>query len=69
MAESFAMAWLPFLQLEGIKPEWEDKYKWLVSGKFRPTVAWDMEKELSEDGSYRGETKEQEKYDAFELDD
>ena len=63
------MAWLPFLQSEGIKPEWEHRYKRLVSGKFRTTVALDMEKEPSEDGSYGGEIEEQEKYDAFELDD
>ena len=69
MAESFAMAWLPFMQSEGIKPDWEDRYKQLVSGKFRTTVAWDMEKEPSEDGSYGGEIEKQEKFDAFELDD
>ena len=27
MAKSSAMAWLPFLQLEGINPDWEDRYK------------------------------------------
>ena len=27
MADSFALAWLPFLQSKGIKPEWEDRYK------------------------------------------
>ena len=27
MAKSFAMAWLPFMQSEGIKPDWEDIYK------------------------------------------
>ena len=32
MAQSFAMAWLPFLQSEGIKPEWEHRYNQLVSG-------------------------------------
>jgi hypothetical protein len=69
MAESFAMAWLPFLQSEGIKPDWEDRYKRLVSGKFRSTEASDMEKETSEDGSYGGETDEEEKHDTFELDD
>ena len=26
LAESFAMVWLPFLQSEGIKPEWEHRY-------------------------------------------
>ena len=67
MAESFAMAWLPFLQSEGIKPEWEQRYKHLVSGKFRSTASLDLEKEASEDGSEVGEIEE--KYDAFELDD
>lgn len=69
MAESFARAWLPFLQSEGIKPEWEHRYKQLVSGKSRSTVALEMEKDPSEDGSYEGEVEEQEKYDTFELDD
>ena len=69
MAESFAMAWLPFLQSEGIQPEWEYRYKWLVSGKNRSSTALDKEKEPSEDGSDGGEIEEQEKYDAFELDD
>jgi len=27
LAEGFAMAWLPFLQSEGIKPEWEQRYE------------------------------------------
>jgi len=69
MAERFAMDWLPFLQSEGIKPEWEDRYKRLISGEFRSTIALDVEKEMSEDGSYEGEIEEGEKYDAFELDD
>jgi hypothetical protein len=69
MAESFAMAWLPFLQSEGIKPEWEHRYKRLVSGgKSQSTTALDKEKEMSEDESYGGEI-EQEKFDAFELED
>jgi hypothetical protein len=69
MAERFAMDWLPFLQSEGIKPEWEDRYKRLISGEFRSTIALDVEKEMSEDGNYEGEIEEGEKYDAFELDD
>ena len=69
MAESFAMAWLPFLQSEGIKPEWEDRYKHLISGKFGSTVTSDMEKETSEDGNYGGDINEEEKIDTFELDD
>ena len=69
MAESFAMAWLPFLQSEGIKPEWEERYKRLFSGKVKSTEALDMEKEISEDGSDEGENDGGEKYDTFELDD
>ena len=71
MAESFALAWLPFLQLEGIKPEWEHRYNHLVSrGKSCSTAALDLEKEISEDESYGGEIEEEgNKYDAFDLDD
>jgi hypothetical protein len=69
MARSFAMAWLPFLQSEGIKPEWEQRYRHLVStGKSRSTGALDIEEETSEDGEEIGDEGE-EKYDAFELDD
>jgi len=70
MAESFAKAWLPFLKSEGIKPEWEHRYNQLVSGgKSQSTTALDIEKETSEDESYGGEIEDEEKYDAFELDD
>jgi hypothetical protein len=70
MAESFARAWLPFLQLEGIKPEWEHRYNRLVfGGKSRSTAASDTEKEMSEDESYGREIEEEKKFDAFELDD
>ena len=71
MAESFAKAWLPFLRSEGIKPEWEHRYNWLVSeGKSQSTtLALDIEKETSEDESDEEESGEQEKYDAFDLDD
>ena len=69
MADSFALAWLPFLQSEGIKPEWEDRYKRLMYGKSRSDMGLDMEKELSDDGSYEGEFEEGEKYDTFEIDD
>ena len=65
MAESFARAWLPFLQSEGIKPEWENRYNSLVS----QAVALDIEKETSEDESDEEDSEEQEKYDAFDLDD
>jgi len=71
MAESFAFAWLPFLQSEGIKPDWEHRYNRLVSGgKSRSTApsSLDLEKEASEDGSNGGEIEE-EVYDAFDLDD
>ena len=71
MAESFAMAWLPFLPAKGIKPEWESRYKHLISGKLRTTVALpvDIEGERSDDESNGGKIEEDEKYDAFELDD
>ena len=69
MADSFAMAWLPFLQAEGIIPEWESRYKHLVSGKLRTAVALDVEGERSEDESNGGQIEQEEKYDAFELDD
>ena len=68
MAESFAMAWLPFLQENGIKPEWEGRYKHLVSGKLRTTVALDIG-EKSEEESDGGAIEEEVKYDAFDLDD
>ena len=68
------MAWLPFLQSEGIKPEWEQRYHHLVStGKSRSTGALDIEKETSEDGEEIGNEEigdeGEEKYDALELDD
>ena len=70
MAESFAMAWLPFLQSEGIKPEWEHRYNQSDSGgKSQSDAALDIEKKTSEDESYGEEIEKQEKYDAFELDD
>ena len=70
MAESFAIAWLPFLQSVGIKPDWEQRYNRFISGKSRSTTPLniDVEKETSEDESYGGEI-EAEVYDAFELDD
>jgi hypothetical protein len=68
MAASFALAWLPLLQSEGIKPEWEHRYNHLVSkGKSRSTAALDLEKEISEDE--REIEEEGNKYDAFDLDD
>jgi hypothetical protein len=69
MAGSFARAWLPFLQSEGIKPEWEQRYGELVSaGKYILAGAVDLEKETGEDGEEANDG-EKEKYDAFELDD
>jgi hypothetical protein len=68
MAESFARAWLPFLKSEGIKPEWEHRYDELVSGeKSQSTTELEIEKEMSEDENYAS-GGEEEKYDAFELD-
>lgn len=69
MAESFAMAWLPLLRSEDIKPEWEHRYEHLVSGEFRSSAALDKEKEPSEDESDGGEIEEEKLYDAFELED
>jgi hypothetical protein len=69
MAGSFARAWLPFLQSEGIKPEWEQRYGALISaGKDISTGAVDLEKKTGEDGEEANDG-EKEKYDAFELDD
>ena len=66
LAESFAMAWLPFLQSEGIKPEWEQRYEQLIQ-----SAKNSREKETSGDESEEGEIEEEpeERYDAFELDD
>jgi hypothetical protein len=67
LAEGFAKVWLPFLQSEGIRPEWENRYHWLISGENSSSnMASDGEKEASED---EGEIEEKERYDAFELDD
>lgn len=66
MAESFAVAWLPFLQSESIKSEWEHRYYQLISkGKSRSTEVSDMENE----GSEEEDIEEKKKDDAFELDD
>jgi hypothetical protein len=70
MAESFAMAWLPFLRSEGIKPEWEHRYNHLfLGGKSRSTADLEGEEETSGDESYGGEIDEEERYDPFDLDD
>ena len=45
------------------------RYKRLMYGKSRSDMGLDMEKELSDDGSYEGEFEEGEKYDTFEIDD
>ena len=69
LAKEFAMAWLPFLRSEGIKPEWEDRYRQLISGK-KSSTTWAMEKETSDEENLEGEIEEEEgRYDAFELDD
>jgi hypothetical protein len=66
LAESFAMAWLPFLQSEGIKPEWEQRYEQLIQ-----SAKNSGDKETNGDESEEGEIEEEpeERYDAFELDD
>ena len=66
LAEGFAMAWLAFLQSQGIKPEWEQRYEQLIQ-----SAKNSGEKETSGDESEEGEIEEEpeERYDAFELDD
>ena len=60
MAKSFAVAWLPFLQSEGIKQEWENRYNQVVSeGKSQFTTALDIEEETGEDESYGREIGKQ----------
>ena len=60
------MAWLPFLQSEGIKPEWEQRYEQLIQ-----SAKNSGDKETNGDESEEGEIEEEpeERYDAFELDD
>jgi hypothetical protein len=69
LAEGFAMAWLPFLQSEGINPEWEDRYVQLIAGKKSGLLG--VEKKKSEDENSEGEIEEEPmgRLDAFELDD
>jgi hypothetical protein len=72
LAESFAMSWLPFLQSEGIKPEWEDRYDRLISARnSRSIMSLDVENETSGDENSAAEMEEEseERYDAFDLDD
>jgi hypothetical protein len=72
LAQGFAMAWLPFLQSEGIKVEWEHRYDQLISAKnSRATMSLDVEKETGGNESDEGEIEEEpeERYDAFEWDD
>ena len=74
MAESCAMAWLPILQSEDIKPEWDHRYDQLISGKKSgSTVPFYVENETNEDENYEGESGEKHasegRYDAFEIDD
>ena len=66
------MAWLPFLQSESIKPEWENRYVQLISAKnFSSTESLGVEKETSGDEINEEEIDEepQKRYDPFELDD
>jgi hypothetical protein len=85
LAESFATAWLPFLQSQGITPDWKHRYNWLIADK-KPgcTVASSkdsLDEQSHTDGTEEndegidGEDNEEEEYgenkihDAFELDD
>ena len=69
LAEGFAMAWLPFLESEGIKPEWGHRYDHLISGrKSGSAVTLVMENETSEEENCDGDHEWEGRYDAFELD-
>ena len=69
LAEGFAMAWLPFLQSEGIKPDWGHRYDHLISGKKSGSaVPLGVESETSEEENCDGDTEGQGVYDAFDLD-
>ena len=68
LAEGFAMAWLQFLQSEGIKPEWEDRYDRLISDK-KSSSTMAVEKDSDDDENLEEEIDEEGRYDAFELDD
>ena len=74
MAESFAMAWLSFLQSQDIKPAWEHRYDQLICGKNSgSTVPLDVENGTDEDENYEGESGEEHanegRCDAFKIDD
>jgi hypothetical protein len=43
LAESFAIAWLPFLESEGIIPEWKSRYDHLITGKESRSTVVQME--------------------------
>jgi hypothetical protein len=81
LAESFASAWLPFLESEGIVPEWKGRYENLMTeAKYRSTAIQIQhlqddisgkeadDSEIQEEG-YEEEYKEASIYDVFELDD
>ena len=62
------MAWLPFLQSEGIKPKWEDRYDQLNSDK-KSSSTITVEKDSDDDENLEEEIDEEGRYDVFELDD
>jgi hypothetical protein len=68
LAEGFAMAWLPFLQSEGIEPDWEHRYDQSISGKKSGPLG--VEKGKGEDENSEGEIEEEpeRRPDAFDLD-
>lgn len=43
LAESFAIAWLPFLESEGITPEWRRKYDRLIANKKARSISIPVE--------------------------
>jgi hypothetical protein len=74
LAESFARAWLPFLESQGIIPVWRTRYSHLILAQKSAMHGPEMATEKIDDDSNSEEDNEeecQEKdiYDTFELDD
>jgi hypothetical protein len=78
LAESFARAWLPFLESQGILPDWKTRYGHLIlqqkSGP-GPTHEQEMATEEieddrnSEEEDNEKEYQEEDIYNTFDLDD
>ena len=84
LAQSFAIAWLPFLQSKGVVPEWKPRYDYLVSSKNDPRVEsvlsnTSVEQDDNNDGIVNEDEDEEvdeeelyigeASYDTFELDE